>query len=108
MPPITKTLWTCNVEAVLEYIRIVYDTFPSDKLLQIIVSDVAEHVLGSWKVEDQNLQQFMNGLADLPQVTNQTSSADCNLMRGLTKAMEALTQTSQVQSKLGSNHLKVS
>jgi len=33
LAPITKSLWTCNVEAVMEYIRIVYDIFPSNKLV---------------------------------------------------------------------------
>jgi len=33
LAPITKSLWTCNVEAVLEYIRVVYDLFPSNKLV---------------------------------------------------------------------------
>ena len=34
--PITKTLWTCNVEAVTEYARIVYDIFPADKLVSFL------------------------------------------------------------------------
>jgi len=33
LAPISKSLWTCNVEAVLEYIRVVYDLFPSNKLV---------------------------------------------------------------------------
>lgn len=33
--PISKTLWTCSVEAMLEYMRIVYDIFPEDKLVGI-------------------------------------------------------------------------
>jgi len=33
LAPIIKSLWTCNVEAVLEYIRVVYDVFPSNKLV---------------------------------------------------------------------------
>jgi hypothetical protein len=32
--PIFKTLWTCSVEAMMEYIRIVYDIFPTDKLVK--------------------------------------------------------------------------
>lgn len=31
--PISKTLWTCSVEGMLEYMRIVYDIFPEDKLV---------------------------------------------------------------------------
>lgn len=33
--PISKTLWTANVEAMLEYIRIVYDIFPGKKLVSL-------------------------------------------------------------------------
>jgi len=33
LAPITKSLWTCNVEAVLEYVRVVYDLFPTNKLV---------------------------------------------------------------------------
>lgn len=36
LAPITKSLWTCNVEAVLEYVRVVYDLFPSNKLVCFI------------------------------------------------------------------------
>lgn len=31
--PISKTIWTCNVEAFAEYIRIVSDIYPTDKLV---------------------------------------------------------------------------
>ena len=34
--PIYKTLWTCSVESMMEYIRIVYDIFPANKLVSII------------------------------------------------------------------------
>jgi hypothetical protein len=30
---ITKTMWTCNVEAALEYCRIIWDIYPEDKLV---------------------------------------------------------------------------
>ena len=32
--PITKSLWTCNVEAALEYVRVIYDLFPTNKLVR--------------------------------------------------------------------------
>lgn len=31
--PIYKSLWTCTVESVMEFIRVVYDIFPTDKLV---------------------------------------------------------------------------
>lgn len=36
--PIFKSLWTCSVEAMMEYIRVVYDIFPSDKLVNTFIS----------------------------------------------------------------------
>ena len=33
IPPITKSLWTCCVEASVEYCRIVWDLFPTGKLV---------------------------------------------------------------------------
>ena len=33
LAPIAKTLWTCNVEAAVEYARIVYDVYPYEKLV---------------------------------------------------------------------------
>ena len=34
LAPITKTMWTCNVEAALEYGRIIWDIYPEDKLVR--------------------------------------------------------------------------
>lgn len=33
--PITKSLWTCNVETMVEYMRIVYDIFPTSRMVSI-------------------------------------------------------------------------
>lgn len=34
-PPISKSLWTCSVEASVEYCRIVWDLFPNGKLVSL-------------------------------------------------------------------------
>ena len=36
LAPIVKSLWTCNVEAAIEYCRIVYDVYPQDKLVSSV------------------------------------------------------------------------
>ena len=36
LAPITKSMWTCSVEAAMEYSRIVYDIYPGIKLVTII------------------------------------------------------------------------
>lgn len=33
LPPISKSLWTCSVESSVEYCRIVWDLFPTGKLV---------------------------------------------------------------------------
>lgn len=33
--PIYKSLWTCSIESMMEYIRVVYDIFPTDKLVSL-------------------------------------------------------------------------
>ena len=33
LAPISKSLWTCNVEAAVEYARIVFDIFPRNKMV---------------------------------------------------------------------------
>jgi hypothetical protein len=34
LAPISKSLWTCSVEAAIEYCRIVWDLFPQGKLVR--------------------------------------------------------------------------
>jgi hypothetical protein len=82
LAPIDKSLWTCCVEATLEYCRVVWDIYPSGKLVSFgrnnyvsytvightmylyvslyvqvsfIVSDFKAHRLNSWSIAQQNL-----------------------------------------------------
>lgn len=61
--PIIKSLWTCNVEAVLEYSRIVFDLFPEqEKLIRLMVTKV-DMPLNSWSENDLdhvNIPDFFN------------------------------------------------
>ena len=45
LAPVTKSMWTCSVEAVLEFARIIYDIYPTDKL----VSTIFDSNSVSWK-----------------------------------------------------------
>ena len=47
LAPITKSLWTCNVEAIVEYARVIYDIFPTDKLV-CIERDTKFHVFAAF------------------------------------------------------------
>lgn len=51
-----KSLWTCSIEAALEYQRVVTDLFPTDKLLRFIISDsVGRFVTEEWSEESMSL-----------------------------------------------------
>jgi hypothetical protein len=52
--PLNKTLWTCNIESAIEFSRIVYDLFPENKLIQMMVTKL-DTPLNSWNQCDQGL-----------------------------------------------------
>jgi len=52
--PLSKSLWSCNIEATLEYARIVYDLFPENKLIRLVVTKL-ETPLNSWTESEQGL-----------------------------------------------------
>ena len=55
--PLNTTLWTSVLESAFEFIRIVYDIFPENKLIRLIVSkrDKLESSLNTWLETDQGL-----------------------------------------------------
>lgn len=51
-PPVMKTLWTCAVENVIEYARIVYDIFSEERPLRILLCQSTQGQsswLNSWE-----------------------------------------------------------
>lgn len=92
--PIFKTLWTCSVEAMMEYIRIVYDIFPTDKLISVVTGSKS---LNSWNEKEQNLLQVMIALTE---VGAPTDSDEYNVVNGLTQAVGELCKLSELQSSL--------
>jgi hypothetical protein len=59
--PLNTTLWTSVLESAFEFIRIVYDIFPENKLIRLIVSkrDKLEFSLNSWNETDQGLDHVI-------------------------------------------------
>lgn len=47
LPPVTKSLWTCAVENVIEYARIVFDIFSEERLLRVLMCQ-SNHGQTSW------------------------------------------------------------
>ncbi|XP_071082400.1 integrator complex subunit 13-like [Haliotis cracherodii] len=94
--PITKTLWTCSVECMMEYMRIVFDIYPVRKLIRIVTGN---HSLNSWSQKEQNLQQLMIALAHLGPPTSRNKSEDeYSVMHGLARAVEVMCEPSEAQS----------
>ncbi|CAI9740402.1 Hypothetical predicted protein [Octopus vulgaris] len=95
--PITKSLWTSCVESVIEFIRIVYDIFPTQKLIRV-VSGV--HSLNTWTQKDQGMQQVMMSLARIGPARAGGSEEEYELMHGLSTAIEVLCEPSEIQHEL--------
>ncbi|CAG9786245.1 unnamed protein product [Diatraea saccharalis] len=94
LPPVFKSLWTCSVEAAVEYCRIVWDLFPEGKLVRFVVSDSAAHILNTWATTQQNLTHILNGLCLVGPV-RRGAGGD---VVGLVAAIEALAEPSTSQS----------
>lgn len=93
LPPICKSLWTCSVEAAVEYCRIVWDLFPESKLVKFVVSDSVAHILNTWAALQQNLTHVLNGLCLVGPV-RRGAGGD---VVGLCAAIEALGEASPEQ-----------
>ncbi|XP_075066558.1 integrator complex subunit 13 isoform X2 [Mixophyes fleayi] len=87
---ISKSLWTCAVEASMEYCRIMYDIYPFKKLVNFIVSDSCSRILNSWTHEDQNLQELMASLASIGPPNPRADPECCSILHGLVAGVEAL------------------
>uniref|UniRef100_A0A671SK66 Protein asunder homolog n=1 Tax=Sinocyclocheilus anshuiensis TaxID=1608454 RepID=A0A671SK66_9TELE len=97
LAPVSKSLWTCAIECSMEYCRIVYDVYPTNKLVNYIVSDSEVHILNSWKQEDQNTQQLMTALAAVGPPNPRQDPECCSVLHGLVAAVESLCKSTEYQ-----------
>uniref|UniRef100_A0A671SK80 Protein asunder homolog n=1 Tax=Sinocyclocheilus anshuiensis TaxID=1608454 RepID=A0A671SK80_9TELE len=108
LAPVSKSLWTCAIECSMEYCRIVYDVYPTNKLVSVwklelfiavnyIVSDSEVHILNSWKQEDQNTQQLMTALAAVGPPNPRQDPECCSVLHGLVAAVESLCKSTEYQ-----------
>ncbi|XP_063785178.1 integrator complex subunit 13 isoform X2 [Pseudophryne corroboree] len=100
LAPISKSLWTCAVEASMEYCRIMYDIFPFKKLVNFIVSDSCSRILNSWTHEDQNLAELMSALATIGPPNPRADPECCSILHGLVAAVEALCKITDYQHEM--------
>ncbi len=104
LEPLNKTLWTCSLEAAIEYARIVYDLFPDSKLIRMIVTKF-DCALNSWNLNDQGLDHLMNIMGNvmppLPQNRQLFEGEEfINLCKSLNIAVNSIAQTSELQQAL--------
>lgn len=98
--PIQKSLWTISLESTVHYCRIVYDIFPTGKLIRFIVSDTAAHIVNTWNATTQNLTHILNAMSMVGVPTMPAKNADFTVMHGLRAAIEALAEPTELQSSL--------
>eukprot|EP00096_Caligus_rogercresseyi_P005552 TRINITY_DN2132_c0_g1_i1.p1 TRINITY_DN2132_c0_g1~~TRINITY_DN2132_c0_g1_i1.p1 ORF type:complete len:681 (-),score=242.07 TRINITY_DN2132_c0_g1_i1:59-2101(-) len=100
LPPISKSLWTSTVEAVMEYCRIVWDIFPQDKFLTFIVSnkDCAPR-LNEWHEQNSNVVSIGFGRCGRPEQESRrkSSSKGYDILNGISSGIEALFQLTEPQ-----------
>lgn len=60
--PIKKSLWTSSVESSIEYCRIVWDLFPTGKLIRFVISDKAAHIVNTWDIHTQSMTHVANAM----------------------------------------------
>ncbi|KAI1882242.1 hypothetical protein AGOR_G00248670 [Albula goreensis] len=97
LAPVSKSLWTCAVECSMEYCRILYDIYPTNKLVNYIVSDSEFHILNSWNQEDQNTQELMSALAAVGPPNPHEDPECCSILHGLVAAVESLCKITEYQ-----------
>lgn len=95
--PIYKSLWTSCVESVIEYMRIVYDIFPTQKLIRVVTGI---HSLNTWNPKEQGIQQLMLSLARIGPARAHGTEEEYDVMHGLNHAIEVLCEPSDIQHKL--------
>ncbi|KAF5888730.1 protein asunder [Clarias magur] len=97
LAPVSKSLWTCAVECSMEYCRILYDIYPTRKLVNYMVSDSECHVLNTWREEDQSVQELMAALASVGPPNPHEDPECCSILHGLVAAVESLCKITAYQ-----------
>ncbi len=97
--PVTKTMWTTATESVLEYCRLVWDLFPTDRLVRFLVagSDFEPASINSWDETEQNPSTVSTGFARFGRPRKLQAEGASGIMGGLALALESLCQSSTAQ-----------
>ncbi|RNA00228.1 Asunder -like protein [Brachionus plicatilis] len=108
--PLNKSLWTCTIEAALEFARIVYDLFPEDKLIRLMTTK-HENTLNTWNESEQGLETLLNLMGTVqppfPAPAQLSQSEELILCRALNASLNAIAQCTQLQQNLIKNKVPV-
>uniref|UniRef100_A0A0B6ZZE1 Protein asunder n=1 Tax=Arion vulgaris TaxID=1028688 RepID=A0A0B6ZZE1_9EUPU len=91
--PICKSLWTCNVEGLQEYLRIVFDIYPRDKQIRVVTGS---SILNQWNCAD-TISTVLSKLAHVGPPKNKRDENTFSVLHGLSSAIECLREPSQHQ-----------
>ncbi|XP_050529358.1 integrator complex subunit 13 [Daktulosphaira vitifoliae] len=99
--PVFKSMWTCSIESVLEYCRIVWDLFPEGKLIRVISSDLQARNLNTWALNQQNVNYMLHHLSALgpPAKLIPNPSRDYSIVYGFRLAAEAMSECTTAQKE---------
>lgn len=101
LSPISKSLWTCAVEAAVDYCRIVWDLFPEGKLIRFVISDNSARALNTWAPDQQNIYQVFGSLSGIgaPPKLNANTQTEFSVIHGFRTAVEAMCECSEAQHR---------
>jgi len=96
---VSKSLWTCSLEAAIEYCRIVWDLFPEGKFVRFIASDTMAHHFNTWNSKEQNISHVLNSSGSLgPPPPHLPGQRDYSVLHGLRAAIGALVESTEKQT----------
>jgi hypothetical protein len=81
----------------MEYCRIVWDLFPTGKLIRFVISDKAAHIVNTWENHTQTISHVNNAMIMVGSPRNTQQTSDYTVIHGLRAAIEALAEPTGFQ-----------
>ncbi|CAH8522318.1 unnamed protein product [Heterobilharzia americana] len=97
-----KSIWSNLVEAVIQYCRVVFDIFSTEKPISIVTFDDEEKIHSIWLNEDQNLETIWNIFSQEGPPKNTSVNLDRKSLPGLSSACHLLQMLTPYQKESNS------
>ncbi|XP_018644388.1 hypothetical protein Smp_172000, partial [Schistosoma mansoni] len=102
-----KSIWSNLVEAVIQYCRVVFDIFSTEKPISIVTFDDEEKIHSIWLNEDQNLDTIWNIFSqEGPPKISSLSFLERGSLPGLSSACHLLQMLTPRQKEINSDENK--